>query len=189
MRDSYWRMILLDAFLLTGLIAPVEKFLLKISFGQWIKGWMSARILGTVLSMTPFIVLHAFNLQDLVTNNPQNIIQIALIGAFAALPQIWVLRPYVQKSWLYLIAATIASVVPIFIIPLVLGTALGASFTIGSSAAVIALMMLWFFRHEPEEPIQNSDESQQVERLADKSSQIDELLDAHLARTQHKLHP
>ena len=107
-------------------------------------------------------------------------LQIALIGAIAALPQVWVLRPYVQKSWVYLIAATIASFLPISIVPIVLGSTLGASFTIGSSAAVIAVMMIWFFRQTPEEFKQKRDESHLYERLEDKSSEIDESQDEYL---------
>jgi hypothetical protein len=166
-RESLWRVTLLDALLLMIVLAPVEKLLLKFGFGQWVKGWISSRFLSLVLTVMPYILLQNFGLQSLVMNNLQNILQLSIFALITALPQVWVLRRYVQNSWQYLFAALISSLIPVGLVTSLAGTTFGASFTIGSSAAVMALTILWLFSHPINEEKTKRAEAQSFERLED----------------------
>jgi hypothetical protein len=144
--ESLWRLVLLDAILLALFTAPVEKLLLKMAFGKWVKGWVSSRMLSIVLSVMPYILLQPFEMQSYVMNTPQNIIVISFSAIIFALPQVWVLRRYIQNSWQYLFAAVASAIVPIMLLSILQGMVFGASMTVGLSAAITALMMLWLFR-------------------------------------------
>lgn len=185
--ESFGFLVLLESLLLVSLIAPIEKILLKFGFGRWIKGWVSARLISTVISIMPIILLEAFNLQQLAMNSSQNAALILLTAAIAAVPQIWVLSHYVKKSWLYGLAAMFSSLVPVFLVSQLQGLAFGASFTIGASAAIIALMMLWFFSALPGEENFISAEAGDFERLEDQTPETEEIQEDDFEIQQQQL--
>lgn len=145
--ETPWAMTLLDALLLAAFITPIEKILLQLRFGQWIKGWIRSRFLSIVLAVLPYILLENFGLQPLVMNNVQNILQVSIFALLTALPQVWVLRRYVQNSWQYLFASLISLLIPVGLVSSLAGTTFGAAFTLGASAAVMAITMIWLFSH------------------------------------------
>lgn len=167
-----------DSLLVAHIIAPMEQLLLKLGFGQWIHGWITVRIPSIVLSVLPSMLLQAFNLEYPVTNSVQTIPLLLLflpLAVIFALLETLVVRRYVQKPWLYLLAAILRSLWIPAILPLAIGTAFGAYFTLGASAAVMALMMLWFFRDVPREEKIKRTEAVSHERLQEQAPENEDI--------------
>ena len=179
-REYLWHITLLDTLLLAAFTAPIEKILLKLRFGHWLKGWISSRFLSLVLGVMPYILPQNFGLQSLVMNNPQNILQLSFFALITALPQVWILRRYVQNSWQYILGAIANSLIPVFLVSSLAGTTFGASFTIGLSSAVMALTMLWLFSHPVSEEKVKREEAESHVRLEDT------LVDTEVEFEEHK---
>jgi hypothetical protein len=171
--NAFWRIDFLNVFLLAAFIAPVGKLLLKLRFGQWVKGWISASFLSMVLGLMPDFILRAFGIPYPSFTNLQS----ALIIAFAALPQVWILRRYVKYSWLYPFASVLGSFASNYVVERLWGDNLSAAIAFGSGTAIMGLMMLWLFSMpRSEEKLKRSEaEAVNSERLEDKLPENEEL--------------
>ena len=174
--DALWRLVMLEALLVASFTAPVQKILLRWLSGQWIKGWITATVLSTIITLMPFMMLTNFNLQHLMTNTVSNIPIIVLTTAISALPYVWILRRYINKSWVFFGAKILASLIPIFLPSFLQSVSFAPSLTIASTTAILATTLLLFSWEKPEEERTEQEYSIRYDRLVDTTPQNNEAI-------------
>jgi hypothetical protein len=166
--QNMWQIAYLEGFLYVALTAPVEKILLHLSFGKWVKGWITGRLLSAALSIILSIFpYYLINPSDLAMNTYLILPIIASIGLMTGLPMVLVLRSYVKNAWLYLLGSLISILLATYIGPVFFGVGPGLPLTIGASATVMALTMLWLFSRPISEEKAKRSEAVSHERLED----------------------
>jgi hypothetical protein len=140
---------LLSALIIALSTLPVEKILLRLGFGQWVKGWIRAGLLGTVLATLLSVYVHT-NFDTVLWSASTLNLYLVLWSAILVLPQTWLMRRYGKRTWIFFAFATFSSFVAnIIAMQLVhLGLESG-SLAIGASAAVMALGLILTIRQTP----------------------------------------
>jgi hypothetical protein len=172
-----WRLSLIFTLFHSLVLSSVQLILLRRGFGRWLKGWVWASLLGSVLASLPNLLLFQFNLQEGLQfqNNSFFFLQ-ALSTLLYTLPQVWILRNYVQKAWLYSVIAVPSN---LFAVSLTM-YGFANRLTLEPIASVLAatvfgLMWLWFFRETPNQEKAKVGEAMSHERLEDRIADEDRL--------------
>lgn len=164
---------LVSALVFAILTAPIEKILLRLGFGKWVKGWISASLLGAVLSFLFSIYINQ-NFYTYVMFNPVRFNLYLLVwSAFLVAPQAWLMRRYGKRAWIFFLIASIGNFLTNTVAQQVAMMGINnGSIAIGIGAAVMALNLLWLFRQEPseEKAKQDVDASRLEEKTMDEDS-------------------
>jgi hypothetical protein len=174
-----WRLTLVFTLVHSLILSSVQAVLLSRGFGRRVKGWVWASLLGSVLSSLPMILMYQFNLQGIYENN--NNVFYVLATLLYTLPQVWVLRNYVQKAWLYPLIAVPTNFLTMNLMLYGFANRLNLE-PIASviTASVMALLMLWFFRDTPSQEKAKVAEAESHERLEDGLESEDRLADSEM---------
>lgn len=162
-----WSIILVSSLIVGSIVALVKKLLLRLAFRHEFRGWIRASLLGIVLSIIPILIGFSYETRtaQLVTG--------ALVAFLSALPLAWLLRRYVQASWLYVLAAVLGHSLTdlLFIYTLYRSDLVSLSF-VGIREIFFALTMLWFFRTMYKtETLENQSQDRDHRRLEDGSNE------------------
>jgi magnesium-transporting ATPase (P-type) len=180
-----WRLGLVFTLVHSLILSSVQAVLLGRGFGRRVKGWVWASLVGGVLSSLPLILISQLNLQGIYENNVNLFYVLATL--LYTLPQVWVLRRYVQKAWLLPLIAIPTNLLAITLTMYGFTNRLNLE-PIASliTATVMALLMLWFFRDTPIQEKAKLAEAESHERLEDGMESEDGLEDIEMRQEKEQ---
>jgi hypothetical protein len=176
---------LISALVFASLMAPVEKILLRLGLGKWVKGWISAGLLGAVLSVM-FSTYMNQNFHYVMFNPLTFNLYLLAWSAILVVPQSWLMRRYGKKAWIFFALASLSNFLANFIT--IQGSTIGissGSLAIGASAAVMALNFIWLFRGTP--PVEKAKVDEASARLEDKIADEDDADEAEESEKRSSL--
>jgi hypothetical protein len=170
-----WRLNLVLNLIYTLILSPIQVLLLRRGFGIWLKGWVWASFLGSVLSSLPAFIVPLFNIQVDFQNSGFLFFQTLSILLFV-LPQAWILRRYVQNAWLYALIAVPANLFANYLNLYGFTNRMNLEpIATVFVASVMALLWLWLFREIPSHEKAKVGEAMSHERLEDRMEDEDGL--------------
>jgi len=165
--------------LILGLVIGIpttigQKLSLYLHFGRWFRGWFRTNTIAWALGGAVML----FGTRELGINGNERIgilIQILSLMLLPTLAQMWILRNYVQRLWLWLLATVAATSVFGAVFGLIGASNNSAFPAFGLYALVTGITLLWLVGMQSEVGKQKLGRAEDFRRLEDDSEEMGRL--------------